>query len=86
MHELGHTLGWFSSNVPGVDIGPLNIDGDRSDRTTILDYLIWRFFYKNYRSVMNYGYVYNMIGYSDGSHGRNDNDDWVLMSLTFFQE
>lgn len=86
MHELGHTLGLFSSNVIGVDIGPGTIDGDRYDRIKMLDRILWYILFGNYKSVMNYGYVYSdLVDYSDGSRGRYDNDDWGTIDLTFFQ-
>jgi hypothetical protein len=70
MHECGHTL---DINNPGVD-----------DRNSMypwqLNYWKWR----PYKSVMNYGYMYLMVDYSDGSRGLNDFDDWHDIDLTFF--
>ena len=42
----------------------------------------------NYRSVMNYYYIYDktLVDYSDGSHGNGDFDDWSFINLTFFQD
>jgi hypothetical protein len=78
MHEFGHTLGIFGSNTPGCD----DQDGKYPYQ---LDYWRWR----NYKSVMNYRYVYggldNKVDYSDGAHGRNDFDDWARIDLQFFQ-
>ena len=34
---------------------------------------------------MNYGYMYRLVDYSDGSRGKNDFDDWDRMDLTYFQ-
>jgi hypothetical protein len=32
---------------------------------------------------MNYRYIYNGVNdYSDGSHGKNDFDDWSAIDLT----
>jgi len=70
MHECGHTL---NLNNPGVD------DGD-SKYPWQLDWWKWR----PYKSVMNYGYMFQMVDYSDGSRGLNDFDDWHDMDLTFF--
>ena len=42
--------------------------------------------YRNYRSCMNYRYVYLVVDYSDGSRGKNDFDDWDFIDLTLFQK
>jgi len=77
MHETGHTLGIFGSNTPGCD--------DQNGKYPWqVDYWRWG----NYKSVMNYRYVYtglDKIDYSDGSHGRNDFDDWSRIDFQFFQ-
>ena len=73
MHEMGHNLGIFHSNSPGCD----NVDSIILQK----EWLKWR----NYRSCMNYDRVYNLVDYSDGSHGKNDFDDWGFIDLTFFQ-
>jgi hypothetical protein len=74
MHECGHTLGIFHSNTPGCD-----------DRQSIYPWQINFWKWRPYKSVMNYGYTYKMVDYSDGSRGRNDFDDWDRIDLTFFQ-
>jgi hypothetical protein len=69
MHETGHTL---NIEAPGCD-----------DPNTIWPWMTdyWR--YGRYHSVMNYRYIYNgNIDYSDGSHGKNDYDDWGHIDLT----
>jgi hypothetical protein len=69
MHETGHTLG---CRAPGCDA-----------RKTVWPWQInyWRF--ADYKSCMNYRYVYRgLIDYSDGSHGANDYDDWSNIDLT----
>jgi len=70
MHETGHTL---ACSAPGCDcngVMPWQIN-------------FWR--YANYKSVMNYRYIYtSLLDYSDGSHGKNDYDDWNSMDLTYF--
>jgi hypothetical protein len=73
MHELGHTLGIFNSNVPGCDDQNSKFPWQRN-------YWIWG----PYRSIMNYRYMYYMVDYSDGSRGKNDFDDWSAIDLTFF--
>jgi hypothetical protein len=78
MHETGHTLGIFGGNTPGCD----DQDGKYPYQ---IDFWRWG----NYKSVMNYRYAYggldNKVDYSDGSHGRNDFDDWSRIDLQFFQ-
>lgn len=75
MHETGHTLGIFNSNTPGCD-------DQIGKKPWHLHFWKWH----NYKSVMNYGYVYRMVDYSDGSRGRNDFDDWDTIDLTLFQK
>ena len=73
MHECGHSLGIHHGNTPGCDdgmSGPLQVN-----------WLKWR----PYKSVMNYGYIYRMVDYSDGSRGKNDFDDWNRLDLNYFQ-
>ncbi len=74
MHETGHTLGIFHSNTPGCD-------DQIGKKPWHLHFWKWH----NYKSVMNYAYVYRMVDYSDGSRGRNDFDDWDRIDLTLFQ-
>jgi hypothetical protein len=74
MHECGHTLGIFHGNTPGCD-------DQRGKFPWQINFWKWR----PYRSVMNYGFMYTMVDYSDGSRGKNDFDDWNRLDLTFFQ-
>jgi hypothetical protein len=74
MHESGHTLGIFHGNTPGCD-------DHNGAYPWQLNWWKWR----PYKSVMNYGYMYQMVDYSDGSRGKNDFDDWERMDLTYFQ-
>jgi len=74
MHESGHSLGIFASNMPGCD----------NYETTNTFSKTW-FEWRNYKSCMNYGYAYALVDYSDGSHGINDFDDWAHIDLTMFQ-
>lgn len=74
MHEFGHTLGIFNGNTPGCD-------DSNGKYWWQPNWWKWR----PYKSVMNYGYMYLMVDYSDGSRGRNDFDDWNRIDLTFFQ-
>ncbi len=72
MHECGHTLGLENPAV----------DDQMSKFPWQLNWWKWR----PYKSVMNYGYMYQMVDYSDGSRGKNDFDDWQTMDLTSFQQ
>jgi len=74
MHELGHTLGlmWLGGHNTNA-------------------YYFWQinwWKWRPYKSVMNYGYMYgfiwDLVDYSDGSRGRNDFDDWSNLDLEYF--
>jgi len=71
MHELGHTFAF--SPLPGHNEGC---------------YYPWQigwWLVRPYKSCMNYAYMYYTVDYSDGSHGKNDFDDWERMDMTYFQ-
>jgi hypothetical protein len=72
MHETGHTLGFW----------PIYGHNDFSKYPWQIGWWIWR----PYKSCMNYGYMYWMVDYSDGSRGRRDLNDWSRMDLTYFQK
>ena len=74
MHELGHTLGLFEFTFDGIDNESCNAF-----------WLKGWWIYRNYKSCLNYRYSFSLIDYSDGTHGRNDFDDWGNIDLTFFQ-
>jgi len=76
MHETGHTLGIYGSdsNTPGCD-----------DPDTHFPWEINWWAWITYESCMNYGRVYQIVDYSDGSRGKNDFDDWNNIDLTLFQ-
>jgi hypothetical protein len=74
MHEMGHNFGFRFGHPFGVD----NFGGTVPWR---LNYWL----YANYKSVMNYRYVYSILDYSDGSHGRRDHDDWKNINLSYFE-
>ena len=74
MHECGHTLGIFHGNTPGCD-----------DQQSLYPWQLNWWKYRAYKSVMNYGYTYQMLDYSDGSRGKNDFDDWNRIDFRFFQ-
>ncbi len=74
IHELGHTMGLLIDDHGGIDnvnsIKFFTKDG-------------WQ--YKNYFSCLNYRYVFLLLGFSDGSHGRGDFDDWSNLDYSFFK-
>ncbi|MBC7081512.1 MAG: hypothetical protein H5T44_04650 [Thermoplasmatales archaeon] len=71
MHELGHTLGlaYFEG-----------CDNENTRFPWKKEY--WE--YGNYKSCMNYRYVFKLVDYSDGTHGKNDYDDWGNLDLERF--
>ena len=75
MHELGHTLGLIADDFGGNDnhaaMTPKYSDFYR---------------YRNYKSIMNYRYTYQVLDYSDGDNGKNDFDDWGHMEFDFFKK
>jgi hypothetical protein len=73
MHETGHVLGINRWNTPGCDTDSVFPWGS-----------VW-WLYRNYKSCMNYNYVYTLVDYSDGSHGEVDYDDWERIDLARFQ-
>lgn len=74
MHELGHTLGlqWLGGH----------------DRSQMFPYQLGWWLWRNYKSIMNYGYMYGYmnapVDFSDGSHGWNDFDDWSNIDYAYF--
>lgn len=74
MHEVGHTLGLRHGHPPGVDV-----------RWSAWPWQPFYWYYRTYRSVMNYHYTYCILDYSDGSHGRHDFNDWANINLSHFE-
>jgi len=69
MHELGHTFGF--SPIPGHNtIGGI---------AGLIDWIRCL----PYKSCMNYGYMYVMVDYSDGSRKSPDLDDWDPSRMRF---
>ncbi|DAC71944.1 MAG TPA: hypothetical protein DSN98_07755 [Thermoplasmata archaeon] len=75
MHETGHMM--------SIDfMFPIGCDMKRSIHPRNLAF--WLF--GNYKSCMNYRYVYAILDYSDGSHGLFDHDDWSNLDFSFFEK
>lgn len=74
IHELGHNLG-------------LTVDdhGGNDNKISTLPGTIQWLKYLTYPSCMNYFFTYFILGFSDGSHGLGDFDDWGQMDLSFFK-
>jgi len=86
LHELGHTLSIAPYTIEGCD--NISFALDVSSIKQLIDG--WRNYkneWDNYKSVMNYRYMINvnLVDYSDGSHGYNDQNDWEKFYLPFFQ-
>jgi hypothetical protein len=79
MHELGHTLGLFHDLYHGID-------NESSLIPFPLPFIQGQVTYARYLSCMSYQYAWQILDYSDGSHGRGDFDDWGHIDLTFFQD
>jgi len=73
MHECGHTF----------DFNPIG----GHDRDSYYPWQLGWWKWRPYKSCMNYGYIYTMIDYSDGSRGKYDFNDWSpdRLDLTYFQ-
>jgi hypothetical protein len=82
LHEIGHSLSFAPNIFGGCD--------NLSFKTRFIPTKSRRQYLEqwgNYKSVMNYYYLYDkrIVDYSDGSHGDNDQNDWEKMYLPFFQ-
>lgn len=73
MHELGHNLGLFRSDFPGID-NPDTRYPWKED--------FW--LYGPYHSCMNYRYTWHYVDYSPGTQGDYDFDDWGNLNLKHF--
>jgi hypothetical protein len=75
MHELGHTLGFWP--LPGHNQG------------SMYPWQLGWWISRPYKSCMNYGWIYQIVDYSDGSRPLPDLDDWNTtkrMNLSSFEE
>ena len=74
LHELGHGLGLFGDTFGGID---------NHESIKFSSWDTWR--YLPYRSCMNYHYTYLIVGYSDGTRGPLDFNDWAHLNLSLFK-
>jgi len=74
MHETGHTLGLLPDDFGGND-------NHAAIKPKYTDF--W--YYRNYKSCMNYRYVYSILDYSDGDNGEVDYNDWGEIEFDFFK-
>lgn len=86
LHELGHSLGI----VPLLHYGVDNMPNGNIQWPDIISDEEWKKINEQYKSVMNYNYMYNVFNrnffeYSDGSHGEYDYDDESNLYLPTFQ-
>jgi hypothetical protein len=75
MHENGHLLGINGGNTAGCD-----------NRGTYFPWQKSWWKWRHYQSCMNYGFVFQIVDYSDGSNGKNDFNDWARIDLRLFQQ
>jgi len=75
MHEMGHNFGFRAGKPFGCD-----------SQISKYPWQIGYWFYRNYKSIMNYRYTYKILDYSVGSHGRRDHNDWANIDLTYFEK
>jgi hypothetical protein len=71
MHELGHTFGFWP--IPG------------HNRRSIYPWQILYWQNLPYNSCMNYGWMYVIVDYSDGSGVVPDLNDWQRISYSYFK-
>ena len=86
LHELGHTLGIEPYTVEGCDNLSFLIDVN-TIRQIIKKFKNYINEWGNYKSVMNYLYIFDkhLVDYSDGNNGYNDQNDWEQLYLPFFK-
>ena len=74
VHEMGHNFGIKAGNPKGCDV-----------QLSKYPWQIGWWIYRNYKSIMNYHYTYEILDYSDGSHGKRDYDDWSNIDFKYFE-
>ena len=86
MHELGHSLGLMPTDTEGNDNATIVGRNDLPPLQKLRASRDAKAYWDSYESCMNYGKFGNyVLGYSDGSHGERDFDDWSDIDLTYFQ-
>jgi hypothetical protein len=71
MHELGHTFSFYP--IPG------------HDRGSMYPWQLGWWINRPYKSCMNYGWMYYLVDYSDGSRSSPDIDDWSRIDFDSFE-
>jgi hypothetical protein len=71
MHELGHTFAFYP--IPG------------HNQFSQYPWQVGYWINRPYKSCMNYGWVYTLVDYSDGSHISPDIDDWERIDYDAFE-
>jgi len=74
VHEMGHNFGIKAGNPKGCDV-----------QLSKYPWQIGWWIYRNYKSIMNYHYTYDILDYSDGSHGKKDYNDWSNIDFKYFE-
>jgi len=69
MHELGHTLGFWP--IPG------------HNQMSMYPWQLGWWISRPYKSCMNYGWIYQIVDYSDGSRPLPDLNDWSSERMNF---
>jgi hypothetical protein len=74
MHEMGHNF--------GIRFGkPMGCDHFLSSQPWMYGYWL----YRNYKSIMNYRYIFEIFDYSNGTNGKRDYNDWGKLDLFYFE-
>jgi len=86
LHELGHLLGIEPYTIQGNDNISFLIDANTIGQI-IKKFKNYKNEWGNYKSVMNYLYIFdkNLVDYSDGRNGYNDQNDWEKFYLPLFK-
>jgi len=74
VHEMGHNFGIKAGNPYGCDV-----------QLSKYPWQIGWWIYRNYKSIMNYHYTYEILDYSNGTHGKRDYDDWSNINFGYFE-
>jgi hypothetical protein len=71
MHELGHTFGFWP--IPG------------HNQMSMHPWQLGWWISRPYKSCMNYGWIYQIVDYSDGSRSNPDINDWNRIDYSYFE-